>query len=344
MRRIGRILLCVGLAASFSACKRTRREPAPVEKEVATTPIVVPPKIESAPVEIKITDPGKAPRRPLRFALTPGQKETGTIVVAVNVQVKEGEEVKPPQRMPVMKIGLELEVKDVTPEGDARYDFTFATVDMDDSANVGMGIYMEQNIKALIGVGGTTVINTRGVTKGLELRMPDEIDEQSRQLIDSIKQSAAHLSPPLPVEEVGVGATWIETATLVADGMKVTKTTHYKLVSLDDKRATMEITAQHVGDAASYAPQVPPGAKVELKEYQGTASGEVTVDFARVLAPSKQKATTVVEVSVSMADKHRNVRTTTTQEMSLSDVKVTEAPKTEAKPATDQAPTGQPAK
>lgn len=315
-------------------CKRSKKAPA-VDKDVEEAAAFVPPKVESSPAEIKLLDAGKAPRQPLRYKLVAGQKETAALSMDIAIQMKDGEIDMPVVRFPLINLGIALEVKEVSPEAEARYDFTFTTASIDDRGDVSMGVYMDPQIKALVGVGGTTVVTSRGVTKSLEIRTPDAVDDKAKQLIDSLKQSAAHFAPALPEEEVGVGATWIETATVVADGMKVVKTTNYKLVSLEKGVARLEVTSQHVGDASQYAPHVPAGSRVELKEYSGTVTGEVTLELAHVLAISKQKSSTVVEVFVSTPEEDKNVRTTTTQEMTVADVKVElppSPPKAEATP------------
>jgi hypothetical protein len=131
-----------------------------------------------------------------------------------------------------------------------------------------------------------------------------------------------------------VGATWVETAVVVIDGMKVVKTTNYKVASVEKGIIQLEVTSQHTGDPKAYAPSAPPGTRIELKEYKGSVTGRVTMQLDRVLAPSTQKAETVVDVFVSTPAEDLSVRTTTHQIMSVSDIQ-TEKPTAPA-PAKDE--------
>jgi len=304
-----------------AACKRTRRAPPAVAKDVAEAPVYTPPKLESTPATTKLLDAGKSPRQLLRFALTPGQKEVGTLVMDITIQMKDGEENHPAMQFPLIKLGMEMEVQAVTPEGDATYQFKFVSSEVVDRGDAAMGALMDFQTKRIVGLTGGAVITSRGVAKSTELHTPEQVDDQTRQLIESLKQSAANFAPPLPEEPVGLGATWVETAVVIADGMKVTKTTNYKVVALEKGKVRLEVVSQHVGDPKDYAPSAPPGTRIELKEYQGTVSGEVTVELAHVLAPSTQKAETVVDVFVSTPQEDKAVRTTTTQIMTVADTK-----------------------
>jgi hypothetical protein len=102
-------------------------------------------------------------------------------------------------------------------------------------------------VKAFEGITGHSTMSNRGIVKDLELEIPDAVSPQVRQMMDSMKQSFAQLSAPVPEEAVGVGAKWETKTRLAVNGPVIDQTATMTVVALAGNKATLDVKLVQTG-------------------------------------------------------------------------------------------------
>src|SRR6185295_11510797 len=133
---------------------------------------------------------------------------------------------------------------------------------------------MVQAMKAALtgfkGIKSTGVMSDRGISKKLDIKAPSNIDMQSRQMMDQVKEGTGNLNVPFPEEAVGAGAKWEMKKVTKVQVASVEQTGTYELVSLDGDRLNAKITMAF-NAAGQKAPNAPAGA--EALALSGNATG-----------------------------------------------------------------------
>jgi hypothetical protein len=133
------------------------------------------------------------------------------------------------------------------------------------------------------GLSGTGTVSSRGVSKGVEFKVPAGSSPQARQLIDQMKDFVRQLVAPLPEEAVGPGARWEVKMPIKSQGMTIDQTATYEEVSLEGDRLTAKnTTVQHADNQKIQNPAMPT-LKMDLTKMVGSGSGEHTSDLTHLL-------------------------------------------------------------
>jgi len=146
---------------------------------------------------------------------------------------------------------------------------------------------MTKALMGMQGLSGRAVVTSRGITREAELTIPPGADPQTRQLMEGFRQSLRQIGSPFPQEPVGAGARWETIVHLSQNGLVLTQTSISRLVALQGDAGKLAIELRQAAEPQEVkAPNLPPGAKLELLSYSGSGEGETEFDLGR-LAPSR---------------------------------------------------------
>lgn len=258
--------------------------------------------VSSDEIKVELIEAGQQPRRELRLAPKAGLKQVVETKINMTMsQSMSGMEMPAPD-MPAMTTTAELEVKEVAPNGDITLSqkITAADIVETDDTDPMVADMMRQQMKGMIGIGGTSTLTSRGITKEAKVEGPEGADPatlaQMRGMVDTLRQAAT----PFPVEAVGVGAKWKVVTQVEQNGLKLDQTTTIELVGLKDDSAELKVTIeQSAKDQKIEAPGLPPGASVMVKSMKSKGDGRMIVRFDRV-SPEESESNTTNSSDISI--------------------------------------------
>lgn len=240
-------------------------------------------------VRVTLREAGSEPRRLLR--LTPAKGDTQTMVMTMTMEmamVVAGFS-PPPQKLPPMQTTMELEVTDVSTDGDVAYTFTTTKAEVLPAEGVpeAMVSMLETRLGSMEGMAGKGLMTSQGFTKEAEIEIPENADAQVRQLLESMKQSLDQFSTPYPEEPVGVGASWTVEIPTEQGGISSVITATYTLTKMSDEGCTLGVEMEQTAASQEVEnEQLPPGTAMHLDDLQANGTGTLQVTFGR-MAPTK---------------------------------------------------------
>ena len=175
---------------------------------------------ETGSIDVVVLRPGAEPREELRYRLVEGQTEDSVVVMRMGMRTKVDGEWSPWVGLPAMELAGTSTITALRPDGSYDIEILYT----DGRIPVGSAQLppealeaMETQMSSLVGMSQTVHMDDRGrileaqttLPPGAqaEVMQPGQLDAATRDLID-----------PLPLEPVGVGATW-EVAKSSSDAM-----------------------------------------------------------------------------------------------------------------------------
>jgi hypothetical protein len=257
---------------------------------------------ESKPVaetktEIKLVSPGGEPRKALRVHPKAGDKQTCVLTLKTTTASKMGEAQVPATKLPAITITLEVNIKEVSAEGDINYDVsvTDATVAEDASAAPQMAAVLKAQIGTMKGASASGTISSRGLNKS-EIKPSGG---EARQGLDEIKEFVSVLLAPFPEEPVGPGAKWEARGSKLSQGATVQETKTYELVSGEGDHGTTRASISQTASNQKIRSPAMPGVDMNLIRMTNGGNMELTLDLGQFL-PTEGVVDTHTEQTVSL--------------------------------------------
>jgi hypothetical protein len=230
---------------------------------------------------IQLLDAGKGPKQQLRYTATKGLKRTVTLTMEMAMRMNMGRS-PTTQKLPVMKLPVELVVTDVATNGDIRYDFKALDFQVVADGSVSQAVVdaAKSALEGMAGMTGTALVTSRGFTKEVDINVPPSASPQIKQLMAQFKQSISQFAAPLPTEAVGTGAKWKTTSKLKQNDVEVAAVATTELVALEGNVATLQLSMALAAPAQKIKAN---GVEVELKSMKGSGGGDSTLDLSQVM-------------------------------------------------------------
>ena len=240
---------------------------------------------EGSTTQVKLLEAGAEPRQVLRLHPKPGDHQTLTMVMNVNMTIKAGQGELPAMKIPTIRMALEATVKDVAADGDITFEMVTGDASVADEPGAIPQVVdaLKTTLAKFKGVSGTGKMSNRGFSKGADIKAPADADPQLRQFIDQMKESFSRFTAPLPEEAVGPGARWEGKLPIKEQGMTLDQTTVYELVSLDGDRLTTKSTVTQSAANQTIDNPAMPGMNAQLTRLTGQGKGQVSSDLTRIL-------------------------------------------------------------
>jgi hypothetical protein len=239
----------------------------------------------SSTTQAKLLEAGAEPRKVLRLHPSPGDKQTLTLTMKMAVETTMGGMQGQAMKLPAMTMIMDVTVKDVSGQGDITYELVMGGVNVaDDPAGTPqLAELMKAALGGAKGMSGTGTVSSRGLTKGMEFKVPPGADAQTRQVMDQMRESFSSMAAPLPEEAVGPGARWEVRMPIKSQGMVIDQTTTFELVSIEGEHVTTKRTfAQRAANQKIESPAMP-GLKVDVNKMIGTGTGQGMFDLGKLL-------------------------------------------------------------
>ncbi|NJL90630.1 MAG: hypothetical protein HC916_13225 [Coleofasciculaceae cyanobacterium SM2_1_6] len=249
-----------------------------------TTPENVTPSIVTPAIpRIEILSTGTGEKTQLRFTPVVNSRQTSTLTLKLDA--KEGMSIA----LPTTKLTMEVVITRVDANGDIYFDFTYKNVDIlaepgtpREEINA-----LRPSLTPLIGLNGSIVVNSRGQTKSTQINIPPELDPTAKEIFEQFSTSLDQFYAPLPEEAVGIGARWRVSEDLNVNGIQLTQSAIYELVS--NQNNVLELMVLVEQEALPQAvtlpsiPDLPAGATLELRSLSSQGEGEMTFGLGQIL-------------------------------------------------------------
>lgn len=244
-----------------------------------------PAAVKPPPATLKLLDAGAEPRQALRLRLASGHQEACTTKMTM-----AGTSNGMPIPVPSFTMAMTFNVQDVNDHGDAHYVMGFGDVKVELGAGgqPGMQEAMDQAFGVLKRAKMAATLSARGELKDMTMELPEDVPDALRASLDSTLSSLKDVGPVvLPEEPIGVGARWQVGMTMSTGGLTLDQTAVYKLTARDGDRYELTYEIQQTGKPQEmHAPNLPPGAKLEVLSLTSKGTGAMAMDLTRI-APSK---------------------------------------------------------
>jgi hypothetical protein len=302
--------------------------------EAKEAPAPAPKAVE---VTVKLLEPGAEPRRELRYRFQAGLVQTMALEMRMLMGMDMGGFKQPEMKVPTTRTIITIEGRDLTPEGNLRYEFKLEGVEVvpEEGNNPAMVETMKETLKGMAGISGHGLVTPRGVTLEADIKAPPNLNQQVRQSLENMRQSLRQLSAPLPVEAVGKGARWEVSMPFDTPMLKLVQHATYTLADLDADRLKLEADVQQSAPEQEIKqPGLPPGFKLMLKSMSATGSSAIDLDLLRLVPRSTVKTSSTSEMEGAGADPTQQMQMKMSMKMEVSIAPVEKgAEKKEAKEA-----------
>lgn len=300
--RLGSLGLAVSVLLFTVGCGKTGSEgPEGGGENVARENGAISSKADGdAGTTVKLLDPGAEPRTALRYKFEADRTEKMVLEMSMAMAMEMGDQKQPERQMPVTRMTMRIDSKEVSPEGDLRYEFELEQVEVlpEPGANPAMIKAMEEQLSTMQGLSGSATVTARGFTQNIEIKPPPGIDPQMRQFMDSMNQSLSQMSAPFPEEPVGRGARWQATMLLNTPAMKLTQIGTYSLSEIQGDKVKFDVAIEHSAPPQELeGPGAAPGVKVSLESLSSSGTATFELQMTSLVPTSNMNITTTNVVS-----------------------------------------------
>jgi hypothetical protein len=240
----------------------------------------LPPPRMWRPPQVKLIDPGAAPRAPLRYTLRKGLSTDASFESEGSWRIVNTHGTQT-ATLPTLSTPFHVTVS--TPE---QWTFRFQPGGVKAAKGSQADVVAEQTVQALDGVNGTVTFDDRGLAQKLSIS-PSPADPQHQQndtqievrsyyAMEMARTAFMHLCTPFPSEPVGLGAVWEVERPQTRGSISYTEVTRFTLRALDKTSVTLEV--HHGGKPDPYGIIAP-----EQLDLLVTGEGETKIEFSRPL-------------------------------------------------------------
>lgn len=265
-----------------------------------------------APAIVRLTAPGKAPRVPLRYAMPVGAKAKVDMTLTTEASM---DMTALQMKMPMLSLlaGVEVWVRDVSPEGEIALGIAFVSLELD-RTNPRVDLAAAQQVEAALAgltpFHGTIVITNRGIVTVDEMDLEALAKRPGRNYLSDFVWLTEHITPVLPDEPVGVGAKWESRRAFNRDAMISFYRVEYEVTSIEDGVIKLKSSINHTAPKQQLANSslVATSPDLLLEKMSGKGSYTSTI-VLNALAPSV-KGTTTTTARVHAANRALTISTT----------------------------------
>lgn len=229
-----------------------------------------------------LDDAGAAPRTALRLHLTEGT--TARVSYTTDLSVTQATATTTSQLDPppvAQTVAYRVGRVDAT---GAEVTFSVTAVDVAEagtSLTPAAVLLLQDDLKDLVGIAGRGHLSDRGHLDRIAFQLPSGLSTTVRSQVEALEGQLGDLVPTLPVEAVGVGASWQATDTTTVGGVTTDRTTTYELTAVDGDTVSYASTTTYATEAQDVDLSGLPGgttARLVTSDVGGTARG--TMDLA----------------------------------------------------------------
>ncbi|MBW4623292.1 MAG: hypothetical protein KME17_28530 [Cyanosarcina radialis HA8281-LM2] len=291
----------------------------PANNSTPTAPAAPNPPIQT---QVELLDPGVEPRQELRFQPRVNDRETAVMILNMEMGMSLGGSQLVKVKVPTNVITTDMSTTKVDDNGDIHAQFSYSDVQVlaDEGVPPELVGVMRSQMKKLAGVKGDFVVDRQGKPKSANFVLPAGVDPTTKQMLDQFSSSINQLSFPLPAEPIGAGAKWRGTTTLSINGINLTQIATFKLTSIQDNVANLDVAIEQKADEQQLTfPGLGTTANVTLKSLNSQGQGKMRIRLDKLLPISANLAlNSNTETSASVPGTSEAIATTIQLSMNLS--------------------------
>jgi hypothetical protein len=235
---------------------------------------------------LEVLDAGRAPRRSLRYRLTPGTSHRSIARLWSSLTTTVASNAVPLEQLPPLEVERRFDVGRVRPEHgtELRVAVTAVRPIATDGAEPPP---LEEPLREAFAVmtrhTGTVVLSDRGVARDAVVPLPEAKTPLGVSMVQSYAAELMNPALLLPVEPVGAGARWTVTRQTITNGAATRVVETNSLVAVNGDRLTLRSTSVFTIDDQTVAVRgAEPGQRRELRSTGGHGTSEMVVDLTRV--------------------------------------------------------------
>ncbi len=249
---------------------------------------------------LEVLEPGTEPRKKLRYTFREGQSDELEMTQKMTMSMRLGNDVMPktpaPQTRIVMKLAITALENDIAT---ADFRVTDATLSPSAGAPPGVGAGVDHLLQDLKSYKGTQRVDRRGILLSFDQDTSGISNPQVSQMMNSMEQSMNQMMAPLPEEAIGKGATWRTVTHVDQFGLKLTQTTLFEVLSIDERGLDMNVVLSQTAPAGKIsAPGLPLGMSVDLVSMDSSGKAKMRIDLDRLVPKSNMDMTVKMKMKV----------------------------------------------
>jgi hypothetical protein len=259
---------------------------------------------------VKLLDPGREPRRALRYAFRTDQKELMSIELSMSIAV-EGGGARSSTQLPPLEIAIAIDPQTVSPAGDLRFAWRVTSAELgalDASTSPDVTQGWSAQLAPVAHLSGTASVSSHGISRGLIVDAGSAGDAGTDQeMVAQVLQMVRDAAAPLPEEPVGPGARWQKVTTLEARNGQAVQNDTFTLVALQgDSGQLADVFAQTASSRTPPAPSpsaraAPAPAAAQMDQLLSSGDEKVRFDLGRFVAQTSLEGTTSMAMSAPSA-------------------------------------------
>ncbi len=256
------------------------------------------------PGVVKLVKAGAKPRRQLRFAPKVGDAAAVEMVMTTEINMEIDGKKPPSGQVPPIVFVIATKVTGISAEGDIRYTFSVSEAGVRAMPGVRAEVItaLNQALGALVGLKGTVLLSSRGITKETQLSLPGKPNAQTAQVLQGMEQAMQQLGAPLPEEAVGRGARWTHTTSMSQNGISLTQVATYSLTKVSGNKLTCKIALTQSAPKQKVASPV--GVTVDLLSLESKGRGTTKIRLDQLMpVKSKMLVTTRAQMGLPKGQK-----------------------------------------
>jgi hypothetical protein len=203
------------------------------------------------------------------------------MTIKAEMATQMGEAQVPAMKVPPITMTVETTVKEMTADGDIKYDTLITDASAADAPGT-MPQLLEATkaqVATLKGKTGSGTVSSRGITRKSEMKAAPGAAgmDQMGEYLSELTAAA------LPEEAIGVGAKWEVRKTAKSQGLTMTQTTSYQLVSAEGEKLIAKATMTQSAPRQKIDAPGMPGMKVDLNKMTGSGTAEFNFDLSQIM-------------------------------------------------------------
>lgn len=255
----------------------------PIETQTrpgATTNAVGASEASATGLRVEVLEPGAEPRQVLRWQPEAGTRQLLLLTQKTSMSIKAGDAPARPMSLPPINITLEVNVKEVSPEGDIAYETVIqeAGIAQDTNSNPQANLMLSSLLAPFKGASASGVITAAGFPKSLKINLPQAASAaMAAGGSDQLQQLFGEIALPFPEEAVGPGAKWRVTKPSTVQGVRLVESATHSLVKLEDGRLQVQTQAENKAGGSQKVQNV------EITRLEVQTSGELTFELTQLM-------------------------------------------------------------
>ena len=291
MNRVLLVLICMILIPLTLSCKDKPSEFKVIEYQIKSKPDFT----------LKLTDPGREPRKLLKFNFKEGLVENRKMIMDTDIETEMNGTKSPMVYMPSIILPIKSIVEEVKENGTARVKFEINEVSVadDEDANPQLVKSLREQYNKIKNVSCILEVDTFGVGTTPDCEFTGDLGPSIAESVDEMMGNPSS-SLFIPEHPVGIGAKWeITNPELKLGGIVFSYKSSHEIVNIEEDTATINTTlVQNADEQMVRFPGAAFETKIEAYSTTGRGSMKIKLDelMPRGKAESESKVTTVIQV------------------------------------------------